>query len=641
MSALFISCVCLVAAGLAATVPAATTPPTDPGSRGVDWDRVRAKVATYDWAKAVVDDLRGEFERTRKRFAHPPLGRTGWWHDYYCSKDAHRLTFDPDKPTEHVCPACGTVYSGTPYDDCWRSQVHATICRAAQYAAILYRITGQNEYRNYARNVLLWYADHYSDFEVHGEHAGKGRIRSQSLDEATQLVTLAQAYWDICPALSDDDRRHILDDYFLPDARFIHAQTRTIHNIHSWHNAAVGLVGMLAGDAELVRQAIDGPAGLKQQIAKGVRDDGFWYEGSIGYHFYTISSLEPLYLAAKAQGLDLAGTDKFELMYRAPLRMAFPNGELPANNDGWPGTNLSGMTSYYETAAGLWPDSELPACLAALYGRRPRSSLDALLYGPDKLPKPKPLGTESTLFEDSGIAILRNGSANAYLKFGPYGGGHDHRDRLNLIVFAQGRVVIPDIGTSGYGIGLNHWFRSPAAHNLLVVDGAMQRPCSGKLLDYGPDRVSAEAGPAYPGVNITRTLRLHTDHLQDHIAARSDTPHTYDLFYHVRGTLIECDLDLQDAEPFDRGVGYDMLRNVRRATGVKVANLHFDLRDGPGSIALNLQSETPFEVYTGTCPDNPADKQMAFVMLRIQATAAVWDHRIAWTADPESRGRDR
>ncbi len=621
------------------TVVASSTwasPPADPGGRGVDWAQARAKIEQFDWAKRIARDMRQEVERTRRQFVHPPLGLTGWWHHYYCAKDAHRLTFDPDKPTEHVCPACGAVYSGPPYDDCWRSQVHATICRAVQYAAVLYRLTNEDTYLDYVRDILLWYADHYTDFEVHGEHAGKGRIRSQSLDEATQLVTLAQACWDAWPALSQADRERILNGYFVPDARFIHAQTGAIHNIHSWHNAAVGLVGMLAGDASLIEQAVDGPFGLKQQIAKGTREDGFWYEGSVGYHFYTIRSLEPLYLAARARGLDLSGTEKFERMYRAPLRMAFPNGELPANNDGWPGTNLSGMTPYYEVAAGLWPQSDLPAYLATLYGSRSRTGLDALLYGPAPLPPAKPLGADSVLFEDSGIAILRNAAANAYLKFGPYGGGHDHRDRLNLIVFAHGRVVIPDIGTSGYGIGLNRWFRSPAAHNLLVVDGGVQAPCSGELLAYAADRVHAAAGPAYRGVKIERELHLDDEALADHVTARADAEHTYDLFYHVRGTLAKCSVPLAPAEPFTQGVGYDMLQTPRRGRVDGTVRLEFTLRDGPGRLVLACRSETPFEVYTGTCPDNPADQQMAFVMVRVRARTVTWENSLLWAGEPQT-----
>ena len=329
--------------------------------------------------------------------------------------------------------------------------MHGEIIRAAADAAVLYRITGKRTFFDYARKMLLWYADNYENFEVHGQHAGKGRIHSQSLDEATHLVLLAQAYWDICPDLAAADRATIVEKFLLPDAKFIHGQTRVIHNIHSWHNAAVGLVGLAIGDAELTKAAIDGPCGLKQQIQKGVKEDGFWYEGSISYHFYTVSSLQPLYLAAKVQGYALEGTEKFRLMYTGPVDFTFDNGEFPANNDGWPGQNIRNLGSYYEVAAGLWNDPQAVDLLRIIYGRGGRSGENALLFGPGELSGGGVASSRSDLFTDSGVAILRNDAVNAYLKFGPYGGGHEHNDRLNLILFARGKVVIPDLGTSGYG----------------------------------------------------------------------------------------------------------------------------------------------------------------------------------------------
>jgi len=83
--------------------------------------------------------------------------------------------------------------------------VHDEIIAAIHSAAILHQITGEAAYLDYARGKLLWYAGHYEQYPPHGKHAGKGRIGAQSLDEATQTVELTEAYWDLCPALSEDD----------------------------------------------------------------------------------------------------------------------------------------------------------------------------------------------------------------------------------------------------------------------------------------------------------------------------------------------------------------------------------------------------------------------------------------------------
>ncbi len=603
-------------------------PVADPGSRGVDWAKVKVRVESQDWAKSIVQGMRANVVTTRSRYAEPPLGESGWFHDYYCPKDARRLVFDWQKPTEHRCEGCGTVYRGSPYDEVWRAAVHDAIISAIGSAGILHRITGEADYLDYARGKLLWYAEHYDQYPAHGKHAGKGKIGAQSLDEATQTVELSQAYWDICPALSEGDRSTIAEKLLIPAATFIHGQTRTIHNIHSWHNAAVGLVGFAVGDKELITAAIEGPAGLNAQIAQGIKDDGFWYEGSIGYHFYTISSMEPLVLAARAQKYPIADLDRFLRLYSAPLGLAFDDGQFPANNDGWGGMNLYNLPQTYEAACAVESRPEFLEMLGRAYKDRKRAAVAALLYGPDRIPAAGAVAPKSNLLKESGIAILRKGKINAYLKFGPYGGGHDHNDRLNLILYHDGDVIIPDLGTSGYGIALNsQWFRSAAAHNLLIVDGKKQANCGGELGEFAPDRVSASVAKAFEGVMIRREIALIENGIDDRIGAESDREHTYDLIYHVRGTLEACDVVTRPGEPL-QGDGYPLLKDLQTGNTDKVCQATFKLRDRQGQMVLKLDGDRPYEVFTGTCPDNPADKTMEFVMVRMVGKTALWKNYI-------------
>jgi hypothetical protein len=593
----------------------------------VDWAAVQQKIQTQAWAKQAFEKQQASFDRVAALYETPPLGVTGWLHEYFCEK-GHQLTFDPTSPTRHHCARCGQNYTGSPYDDCWRSAVHSQIAGACETAGILYRLTGEPRYFDYVRKMLLWYAENFTQFQPHGSHAGKGIIREQSLDEATQLSRLAVAYWDICPDLTPADREAIATQYFLPDAQFIHKQTGTIHNIHCWHNAAVGLVGFALGDQELIAAAIDGPFGLIQQIKNGVSEDGFWYEGSISYHYYTISSLEPLYIAARAQQHPLPDTEKFLMMYTAPLRLAFSNGELPANNDCWPGQNLPSRTPYYEIAAHLFQDASVLQALANFYQTQPRASEQALLYGPSELPPAAPEALESTLFPHSGLAVLRNDTVNVLLKYGPYGGGHDHLDRLNLMLFAQDHILIPDLGTSGYGIALNQWFRSPVAHNMLVVDGKTQARQGGSLLHYDEHRIAALAGPVYPGVEIQRQTELLPAGLIDAVSAYSDGPHVYDLIYHIRGELQPTGLETQPCTTLPDQGGYQFLNQPVLASGESGITLRWHLRDTEGVLSMHITSPHPFQIITGTCPDNPADQEMSFVILRTEQSTAQWKNTL-------------
>ena len=125
-----------------------------------------------------------------------------------------------------------------------------------------------------------------------------------------------------------------------------------------------------------MRDAIDNPdRGFRAQIAKGVTDDGLWYEGSLGYHSYTMDALWPLAEAARHAGIDLY-TDRMRSLWDAPLALAFPNGDPPGFNDNG-GANVDRLGNLYEVGYARWQRPEYGRVAA----RSPRRNLQALLYG--------------------------------------------------------------------------------------------------------------------------------------------------------------------------------------------------------------------------------------------------------------------
>ncbi len=618
--------------GLAGAVPPAGAGGIpDPGSRGVDWEAVRGKVSRYAWARATVREWERQVDGVARDFPEPPVGVAGWAHDYYCEKDAGKLRYDPRKPHEHVCTRCGAVYSGGRHDEAWVDATYKRIHGAARAAGALYRTTGDTRRADYGRRTLLWFAANIGQFSVHGKHAGKGRIMGQSLCEATSMVDLALAYWDLYPLLAPDERERIARDLLLPAAELIHKQTGAIHNIHSWHNAAVGLIGLACGEARWVEAALSGPYGLKAQLARGVVADGFWFEGSIGYHFYTLRSLQDFTLALRARQLAPGDLASLRRMYVAPIRYACGDFQLPSINDGWSGSRLTALADYYEFAAGLWPDDPVIVTFLAWCSRTGRSGgAEALLHGPATLPPPPAaLPRVSALLDGMGYAILRGARRDVLLKYGPYGGGHDHLDRLNLILFAGQEQLFPDTGTAGYGIRLNAWYRSPAAHNLVVVDGKPQARCGGYLVSFATNRVEAGVKEAYPGVDLRRTLTLANGVVGDVVTARSDEAHTYDLFYHVRGTLRRVPDGLAPVTAIPGGgAGYTWLTEIRGGAVGTAAAFELAARDSGERLILKTSASPGLEVYTGLCPDNPADRSLAFILLRIRGQTATWRNEL-------------
>jgi peptidoglycan/xylan/chitin deacetylase (PgdA/CDA1 family) len=95
----------------------------------------------------------------------------------------------------------------------------------------------------------------------------------------------------------------------------------------------------------------------------------------------------------------------------------------------------------------------------------------------------------AVLFPASGLAILRSPLASgealqnqtwAMLDAGPWRGTHIHLSRLSLILYAAGRVVLPDSGLYEYAPDGSDtyydsdYFYSTAAHNTVVIDGINQ-----------------------------------------------------------------------------------------------------------------------------------------------------------------------
>ncbi len=81
----------------------------------------------------------------------------------------------------------------------------------------------------------------------------------------------------------------------------------------------------------------------------------------------------------------------------------------------------------------------------------------------------------SVCLRPSGYAVMRDdGSKDGrYLNvnFGPTGGGHTHLDLLDFNIWAFGRPIIEEVGRfDSYDHPLNPFFRSPEAHNQIVLD---------------------------------------------------------------------------------------------------------------------------------------------------------------------------
>nr|VUD28090.1 Heparinase II/III-like protein [Salmonella sp. NCTC 7297] len=156
-------------------------------------------------------------------------------------------------------------------------------------------------------------------------------------------------------------------------------------------------------------------------------------------------------------------------MLSVPLSQLMPDMTLPKINDCVNGQEKLTHTDIYEFAWWHYGTPEYGQLLKQIYSQHPRNSIDALFYG-QALPSTPLLPPQKTLhIAESGLTIIRNKPGQAIcIKHTPYGGEHDHYDRLGLTVFNHGRAIFPDLGTTGYGAPLHYgYYKNSFSHNTL------------------------------------------------------------------------------------------------------------------------------------------------------------------------------
>ncbi|MFB3881110.1 MAG: alginate lyase family protein [Armatimonadota bacterium] len=593
--------------------------------------RIQETVQRYSWARAVYDSILSRAADSKKRPLEVP-DRFGTSANFYACPE-HGVTLQTRSLTEHVCPVDGEVFTGPPYDGVAITKQHNALGEAVVDLGLAAILADDREAGAKARQVLLDYAQRYEHYPIHdlsgGQAISGGRLFAETLEEAAWLVDVAPAY-DLLQgagAVSADDCRQIEEHLLRPAAEIVRRHDNGTGNWQAWHNAALLACGVCLRDPDLVCQAVNGKSGFQFQMANSVRDDGFWWEGSWGYHYYSLGALVALVEMARRVGIDLYGNRRYRSLFEAPLRFAMPDGKLPPFHDSGV-CDAFGRPSLYESAYAQWHDPQF----AAVLSRSARNSRRALLDGAATVPvRETAPRLASSVFQDTGIALLRSGhGAHAQylaLDYGPHGYWHGHYDKLSFIYFAQGRILSLDPGSVPYGLPIHKgWYRQSIAHNTLAVDGASQAEATGKLLAFGAllglQVAIADAGPVYPGVVLQRAIIMADDYVVCVDRVVSDEKHTYDWVLHNYGMLTSPAVTESVPEGLGSRAGYEYLSNLRRGEFGETWHALWTLPDA--ELAFVMLGAPGTVVYTGDGPGNPPAERVPFVLARRTDTRTIF-----------------
>ena len=444
----------------------------------------------------------------------------------------------------------------------------------AQKAGVLYQILEDEKYAKYIRDMLFQYEAMYKDLPLHPQERSyaRGKLFWQCLNDSNWLVYMSQAYDAIYNYLSKDERQALETNLFRPFADFISIENpqffNRVHNHSTWGIAAVGMIGLVMNDEELIQRALYGidddglevggkdndggtikiegqRKGFFANLEEPFSPDGYYTEGPY-YQRYAMYPFLIFALAMENNRPDLKVLQhKDNVLLKgvdALLNLSDADGEFFPLNDGQKGM------SYYSASLVTAVD------LAYFYGNKDpqllsivekqgqvllqESGLAAAIGVRDGKAKPYLKGSvnlsDGINGKQGGIGVLRHGNEDLTLvfKYAAQGLSHGHYDKLSFSLYEKGEEVLQDYGLArfvnieqkGGGNYLKEnttWAKTTIAHNTLsinqqkhfggVYDVASQHHSELFTFDANKDNVkvvSATEENAYPGTFMHRTMAV-------------------------------------------------------------------------------------------------------------------------------------
>ncbi|HET9571863.1 MAG TPA: alginate lyase family protein [Bacteroidales bacterium] len=465
-------------------------------------------------------------------------------------------------------------------------------------AGTLYQITGYTRYARFVRDMLLKYADLYPTLGLHPavKSATPGKLFWQALNDAVWLVHVANAYDCVYDFMSEKDRSYVEKNLFYPMVEFIsngnpnnYAVFNKMHNHGTWALTAVGMIGYAMGDQELVNKALygskkDGKSGFFRQMDVLFSPDGYFTEGPY-YQRYAIWPFMTFAQIIQNKQPELAVFNyRDSILLKAVHTMLHCtyDGEIFYLNDALLKTiQTQEIVSAVDIAYKNNPSDKQLLDVARQQGTFTVS--DAGFAAAKALAKKeaRPFDFKSILLHDGqkgdegGIAIFRSGETCMTLKATSHGLSHGHYDKLSLVLYDHGNLVLPDYGAvrflniepknGGHYTPENYtWGMQTIAHNTVTIDqkshfNAQIETSSAYHSDIqycdftnpALQLVCASENNAYKGVRMQRISALITNNdfeypfVIDFFDVKSDSIHTLDLPFYYRGQMVSTNFDYQ------------------------------------------------------------------------------------------------
>ncbi len=501
----------------------------------------------------------------------------------------------------------------------------------------LYQATGDRAYARRAALILDAFARYYPGFLVSSDRANQqkgfvleppypntggkwGRWRADEMP--TDLVYAYDSIYNsgelkrLSGEVGVDVKARIENNFFRGAVRQDEYHGPQYGNASPRIYEGYAVIGRVLGDPGLVHEAVRRSVGL---FERRFFADGFWCEGSVGYHRMTMRGMTEVLDALRG--------------YSDP----------PGYTDPEDGTRFEDLDLERDTPIIGRANRILEICHYP--DGRPVPFHDNWAY----LQEPRvrrnlkvPERSVSTLLSGMGHAWLGRGGGEAqaqvHLHFSG-GYGHEHADNLSIALFARGQELLPDLGYTH--TRYRAWSKSTLGHNTVLIDEHRQYtqgdggPSDGRLLGFETafepvQWMEASAEQAYPGLaKVYRRTVMFVD------AGGTDT-YAVDLFRVVGGSQHDWALhgnadwdgdatisvplqpyaenllpgvkvrfpayERDQGEAEGRNPSYAFFQNVSRGEVTDGATVTFTVSESPVGVRSHLPGLSGAEVFLGDAP---------------------------------------
>lgn len=264
---------------------------------------------------------------------------------------------------------------------------------------------------------------------------------------------------------------HFTDDVLVDWYKSIWEHGWRLRNFHRTGNWLIMEMNGLAQISVLYPQFLDAPAWkayaferMVEELDAQVYPDGWQVELSSGYHQVDIINYQWLIDVLKVydEPVPPAFYEQLERMHAVNVLCSMPDGRLPDVNDGgWQEVApllVSAVEDYPQRADFRW----------------------AFTRGKEG----QPPEVKSLAFDYAGYYISRSGWEHdalwCFLDAGHFGYGHQHEDKLSVLLHAYGRLLLGEAGNYAYDDSeMRRYVLSTRAHNTVRVDGQDQNRRAG------------------------------------------------------------------------------------------------------------------------------------------------------------------